>query len=224
MHWRKLVQGSELFEALEPLDHFYWDYLAVHSPESWISEEGPTDLEVARLVLFINQWSTHYPTAEGSLVALREAFCEVQPLLRELVKLDLVRADFDGEILPDMKLRDAVETVFEYLATCGRRFESTGTSNMLHMINPHFFVMWDDRIRGGYGSIASGRNYGQHFLPLMRRELQGAVGSYTMETRSPEDSGRWKLEALRSPRTLPKVLDEYNYVKFTLRLPELWES
>jgi hypothetical protein len=222
MHWRDLVVGSQLFEKQEPLDRFYWDYRKAHSPESWLSKTGPSSEEVSRLILFINQWSTHYTNSDESREALRVAMTEVRPLVKAMAALNIVDADFDSEILPGLSLAKACEELFFYIATAGKRNEVTGATKMLHMLNPHFFVMWDDAIRKGYAINATKEEYGYRFLPLMQRELRGAIGSFIAENQAAPARAVAELEALRAPRTLAKMIDEYSYMKFTVRLPELW--
>ena len=139
-----------------------------------------------------------------------------------MASLNIVDADFDSQVMPGLTLGKASEEIFFYIATAGKRTEVTGAAKILHVLNPHFFVMWDDAIRKGYAINATKEEYGYRFLPLMQRELRGAIGSFVADNQSAPAEAVAKLEALRPPRTLAKMIDEYSYMKFTVRLPELW--
>jgi hypothetical protein len=222
MYWRDLVLGSRIYEDHEPADRFYYEYQIEHQAASWISRDGPSEGEVARLVLFLNQWWTHYPSGATSQAALRQAFLEAKAMLTPMLRLSIVDADFEADILPGISLAMATTVVFSYIATCGPRTETTGTSKMLHMLNPRFFVMWDAAIRRGYKvRRATGEEYASNFLPLMQRELQEAITSFAEDNQATPNRPDIQLEALRAPRTLAKMIDEYNYMKYTKMHPQL---
>jgi hypothetical protein len=99
-----------------------------------------------------------------------------------------------------------------------RRYESTDASKILHAIIPNLFVMWDDKIRSAIvGEERDGRCYAFMFLPKM----QGAAKEY-LDSFIKENGGNYKSAALQISKmadnySLPKLIDEYNYVRYTKR-------
>jgi hypothetical protein len=83
--------------------------------------------------------------------------------------------------------------------------------------------MWDSSICGGYAVNGHGYDYGHRFLPRIQKLVRRAIREYT-QTQS--GSQEQTITALRKcGHTLAKVLDEYNYTKFTLRRDlSQWES
>jgi len=119
-------------------------------------------------------------------------------------------------------MSEAVGLVFEKIAACGSRYESTGTSKILHVLCPPLFVMWDSAICGGYAVDGRSSDYAKRFLPQMQHEAREAVGSYIADGRAGPAAAVRELEKLCGGRTFTKLIDEYNYCKFTLRVDELW--
>ncbi len=112
--------------------------------------------------------------------------------------------------------------MFETIASSGSRYESTGTSKILHLLYPPLFVMWDSAIRGGYAVNGRSGDYAERFLPRIQREGREAVDSYIAERKAGPSTAVRELEKLCGGRTFTKLIDEYNYCKFTLRVDELW--
>ncbi len=215
--------GSLVYHRLESYGKFYDDYLSNRNGRLWQDERKLNMSEIKLLIQFLNQWGTHYrSTPEQLLGALVEAF----PLLNCLKGRDFVDLDFEAKVEPHFSVAQAIASVFDTIARCGPRYESTGTGKILHTINPQLFVMWDSNIAHGYG-LGSGNNddcagrYANRFLPRMQRLLRHALKERTQQT---GESREQVLRALcECGHTLPKVLDEFNYVKFTLQIDEVWD-
>ena len=174
---------------------------------------------VSRLILFLNQWSTHYQTSPEDLLKALES---VAPICKGLNELTLLDTDFDRSFVGEFSVKDAVRIVFESVLEAGPRVEATGTSKILHMINPEFFVMWDGPIRGGYAVGQSAEDYAKRFLPRVQGQARLAVSQYC------EATGVSKSDVIglltKCEHTLAKVIDEFNYVKFTLKRDEVWDE
>jgi len=222
MHWKRLVQASEIYRQREPRDRFYFEYVNSRDELAWSSDVGPNDVEIEELLTFLNQWSTRYPSDAAARVSFRRAYLEVLPLLRALQGHTLLETAFDGVLLQGMSVSDAVGSIFEKIASAGSRYESTGTSKILHVLYPPLFVMWDSAICGGYAVNGRSGDYAKRFLPQMQREAREAVGSYIAERKAGPSTAVRELEGLCGGRALTKVIDEYNYCRFTLSLEELW--
>jgi hypothetical protein len=70
----------------------------------------------------------------------------------------------------------------------------------LHLLAPNFFPLWDEKIAKAYGCYYS-RNPAEKYVSFCEttRSIAGTVGNYID----------------RSDKTLVKLIDEYNYSKYT---------
>jgi hypothetical protein len=121
-----------------------------------------------------------------------------------------------------MSVSGAVAFIFEKIANSGGRYGSTATSKILHVLYPPLFVMWDAAIRGGYAVGSHSCDYAGRFLPRIQREAKEAVDSYIAERKAGPSTAVRELEELCGGRPLTKLIDEYNYCRFTRSLDELW--
>jgi hypothetical protein len=138
--------------------------------------------------------------------------------LQELKNERIEDTSFTGEL----KIR--VRDVFDKVGNCTLidRYESTDASKILHTILPNFFVMWDDKIKEG---VIQGRDngaaYAFYFLPKMQLELREAIET-CMEERKLDhiDVIKYICEKCDG-KTLAKLVDEYDYMKYTKKNPFL---
>jgi hypothetical protein len=222
MHWKSLIQASEIYRHREPRDRFYFEYVNSRDAAGWGSEAGPDDIEVQKLLTFLNQWSTRCPSDADARVSFRRAYLEVLPSFRALQGHSLLETRFDSAVAAGMSVSEAVRSIFEKIASSGSQYESTGTSKILHVLYPPLFVMWDSAIRAGYAVNGLSGDYAERFLPRMQREAREAVGSYVADGKSGPTAAVHELEGLCEGRPFTKLIDEYNYCRFTLRDDELW--
>ena len=90
----------------------------------------------------------------------------------------------------------------------------TGSSKALHILNPRFFMMWDDAIRRGYGCCENEEGYFD-FLLRSQREIQEVISTYTNDyPANGEISQRIYAGRVKS---ILKLLDEYNFAKYRRR-------
>lgn len=138
--------------------------------------------------------------------------------MQELKNERIEDTSFTGEL----KIR--VRDVFDKVGNCTLidRYESTDASKILHTILPNFFVMWDDKIKEG---VIQGRDngaaYAFYFLPKMQLELREAIET-CMEERKLDriDAIKYICEKCDG-KTLAKLVDEYDYMKYTKKNPFL---
>ncbi|MYC07180.1 MAG: hypothetical protein F4X57_08420 [Chloroflexi bacterium] len=157
---------------------------------------------------------------------LQRTISQVLPNLLELEDLTVLDNFMDHRQL----IAESFDTIAECQYTPMKRnqkkttFSSTAASKILHAINPSLFIMWDDAIRGGYGlgSDTKGKGYAYRFLPRMQRLAEFAIRQVV------ENEGHSREDAISSlvscGNSLAKVLDEYNYVKFTKNNDAVWQK
>jgi len=76
------------------------------------------------------------------------------------------------------------------------RQSPVAVAKALHLLAPHFFPLWDDKIAKAY-------NCHYKYIPFMRK-MKGLAELLATEIDSPSTG-----------KTLLKLIDEYNYAKFT---------
>ena len=206
MLYEAILLGCEKYhQAPYSYDDAYREYRNDRDEDKWSNPKTLDYSEVDRLILFVNQWGCMMPReAHDNVERLREG------LKRQIPGLDRLKDYTLLDIELDKATCELIERSFDAVANAGHRFESVATSKMLHAaINPDLFVMWDGRIMNGYGIYGSGREYAHDFLPEMQSLARESMRQFKEESpvRSYPPPGH----------TLAKVIDEYNYVRFTLR-------
>lgn len=216
MNWHELIKGSQLYHLKEKRDHFYDDYMKRKDWDKWDNPDL-ADSEIILLFNFLNQWSTHYPSGPDQVRAFHSAYESIFPTIQALGNDRLEDSD-----LNENKLR-YIENVFAKIAFCGSREEVTGASKILHTIIPDFFVMWDSSIGSGYAVTRTPHGYAYKFLRRMQKQANEAISSYTSEFQCGRETAITSIISEGNGRTITKLIDEYNYAKFTLGLDELWD-
>lgn len=112
---------------------------------------------------------------------------------------------------------EAIEEAFEKIASiqAGRRtVGATATSKIMHMVNPNFFMICDHEIRYDYGCSDNALGY-VNFMWRMKLFADVVIREYSTKRNMPVKSVFSNLvtECKSNATTLPKLLDEYNWVK-----------
>jgi len=182
--------------------------------EIWGDLSNVNENAVRRIVIpFLNKWKCRLPyeCAPQLTVALRKA----EPLLQPLRGFDVESTDILNPINVKgrtLRILALIEEVFDSIqgVRAGRRTVAyTATSKILHMSIPKFFVMSDEGIRKAYGCEGNAVGYGNFMfrMTLLARDLVSqAQGKKEMILSCSKFRGR----------TLARLLDNFNYTKFTL--------
>ena len=132
-----------------------------------------------------------------NLVDLKNALEECVPLFAKIKDKNFQTVNFD-------EIGEVIKCIYSKLSAV-KGAEYTGSSKIIHLLNQNLFVMWDTYIRDGYKKkekIPEGTS-GDDFLKFQKlmQKLFGHI--------------KWEDPI----KTLPKAIDEYNYIIYTL--PEL---
>jgi len=97
----------------------------------------------------------------------------------------------------------------------------TGASKVLHMMVPKVFVMWDDNICDAYHLLHSGHKAQEgtcyrQFITTSN-EIADSVLSKTSEEELSIKHPSFQVSGFK--KTLAKMIDECNYARFTLNIP-----
>jgi hypothetical protein len=183
--------------------------------EIWDNLSSMSEESVRKIVIpFLNKWKCRLPYECASELA--KAMQRVEPLLKPLRNFKIESVDLLASISVEgkmLRILELIEEVFDAIqqVKAGRRTVGfTATSKILHMTIPEFFVMCDEKIRKAYGCEGNAAGYGNFMIRmnlLARDLLAQANGNKDMIL----SCSKWK------GRTLARLLDIYNYTKFTLK-------
>jgi hypothetical protein len=172
-----------------------------------INEQQTRDV----VLRFVNAWKC------------RVSYTCAPDLSKALKDSSKLLSKFDGIKLQDVDLNfliadNNIEKIFRNIATVKagrRRVGATATTKILHMVNPHFFPMADENTRFGYGCSDNELGY-VNFMWRMKLFGDALFEEYLNRRKLPKEIAFQNLvsECKSAATTLPKLLDEYNWVKF----------
>ncbi|MCW4048478.1 MAG: hypothetical protein NWE89_01945 [Candidatus Bathyarchaeota archaeon] len=211
MNYQMVLLAHGAFYKYETRANHYDTFMANKNPELWASPDLADD-EISNLFKFVRRWDRFF-TGQQDLfqTTFSDNFKEIQFLSKgKFYDLDIENED----------VQSCIQNIFNAFATCNRsgNYESTGASKLAHAMNPDVFVMWDSNIRGGYfGSKEekSAERYAFEFLPLMKNKLHELLDTCTEESNLTEKESLDLLEKITG-NSVPKLIDQFNYMTFTM--------
>ncbi|MCK4583145.1 hypothetical protein KAU18_07505 [Candidatus Bathyarchaeota archaeon] len=211
MNFQDLLLAHGAFYKHEKRAKFYDEYLKKKNDQKWASPELP-DEEIDKLFKFIIRWDYHF---RGNESKFKETYSEIFSHLMDLKDESFFTIDLSNE-----KNVSNIKIVFNSMANCNYegRHESTDASKIIHAINPSLFVMWDSKIRKGIMGSANNQyvNYYISFLKKMKNEIQELIATCTESSDYSEEESLKIIEELCDGKTIAKLIDEYNYMTFTM--------
>lgn len=219
MHYRDLGMAVGLDRDLsgypeEPLEvYFEGNY-----------EKALQSRNLEDIVNFLKEWRVRVKIDKHKL---QQAIRRKRLLLSQLRKR---RNNIVSVNLDDARLHDTIVELFDTFSrvSIGRR-TYTGASKILHVLVPDLFVMWDDTIRCAYGCRRrkKGDDSDKYFTFLKRVQLEAkeAIESCCSEHDCTDEEAirRIRLELYEEgfyPFT--RLVDIYNFQKYTLGKDEMW--
>lgn len=158
---------------------------------------------VESVVLFLNRWNCHFPREE-SPAAIAAWLSREGGTLQSLVGSSILDSevpervgDFDRLHDSLIELRRGSPRIFTMSDACA--------SKLLHQMVPALFVMWDSKIRSGFG------NYGAFVLDMHRFALLLRDELAPEEARTDIDGYLQRALAYSVRKPLAKYIDEYNW-------------
>lgn len=184
---------------------------AVKRRDIWERLAEIQNFETKEVVLkFLNQWKCRigYRCVPYLTKALRES----AESLHQFDKCRLEITDLDST---KVEVMEAVFRTITSVKAKRRTVGATATSKILHLVNPNFFVMYDREIRLGYGCSGNELGY-TNFMKQMKQLANDVLHEYSSRRNLPMDSAFQSLaqECGSYSKTVPKLLDEYNWIKF----------
>jgi len=163
------------------------------------------------VLYFLNAWKCRlsYTCSQKLTDALKEAANFLDNLKN--VSLERVPLKF---LIDDNNTQHAFKIIASVKA--GKRtVGATATSKILHMVNPNLFIMADENTRFGYGCSENELGY-VNFMWRTKLVGDALIDNYSRERNLPKDKAFQKLasECQSNATALPKLIDEYNWVKY----------
>jgi hypothetical protein len=164
-------------------------------------------------ILLLATWNAaRFSKVHFEIDALRNALTDLRDDFSALAGYDIQTVDLGFH-------RGRIEAMFNRLAAI-KGVEYTGASKLLHLMLPELFVPWDAYIRGGTDErfysglpcVISGK------WCLVRYEQ---IGCGYVDFLLDMQSRVRDLAYAKCSKTLPKNLDEWNYVRVTIRVQAL---
>ena len=217
MRYKQLIDTHHLFYELEDRALNYDGYLGRKDRKCWFKPNIPVS-EIKMLFNFIKSWDRFFR-------------CNIELFQKKYPKILSIVEKLKDERIEDTKftdeLKENVRDIFDLVANCAldNRYESTGASKILHTILPNFFVMWDKKIKDNLvGGGRLGAVYAFRFLPRMQSELNKAIETCIEDKWMKREDAISHIRTQTNEATLPKLIDEYNYMKITKEHPSLKDS
>jgi hypothetical protein len=155
------------------------------------------------IIHVLSAWNQRVPVDE---MKLNEAVRNVPDTIK---KWDIVKIDL-------WKNHSEITKIFKNFINTAKPNENgrnrknyTGASKALHIINPRFFIMWDEAIRDRYGCRENEEGY-FNFLLRCQKEIEEIISTYE---RDYQEIAERIYEG--PPKSIVKLLDEYNIAKYT---------
>jgi len=180
----------------------------------WEKLSGLDNGRTKAVLKFLNDWKCRlsYDCASNLAQTLKECSTSIAKFRHgslEDVSTENLVANLDG-------IQELFKTISS-VRTGRRTVGATATSKILHLTNPAFFMMTDERVRDGWGCSDNEMGYG-NFMWRMKLFSKSIVHKYSTDRNVPMKDAFAKLtaESKSSAKTLPKLLDEYNWAKFNV--------
>jgi len=205
MDYEELLKYSKKFEEIEGRDIFY--KLAT----KLISKSDNMDDIIDAMFIILLTWNQAYyrykPFDRKHYEELAGTIKNNMDIFNILKEKSLDDVNFD-------ETENLIGKIYSKLLSI---LGPTGASKALHLMNKNLFMMWDDRIRKGYKTGTDERSY-IIFMKEMQSIANEVIDSICRKFNCPRDSAIERLLKLINQKTLPKLIDEYNYVKFTKKV------
>jgi len=206
--------------------------LSIKRRDIWGNLENLKGGDIEDVILeFLNKWQCRIKVTPGLINNLQQTLKELSKYFISVKDEKLESFDFDKSIKINgetFNTEDAIIKIFNNLCyiRAGRRdFGATATSKVMHMVNPDFFMMFDDKIREHYGCFANANGY-VNFIWRMQKLGKEIIKSYSVEFGINEATAKEKVCEMfcnnwvipKEWTALPKLIDEFNYSRYTLNL------
>jgi len=211
LDYRTLLEGVELFKKLQMKFGQAYEKYVLARRQVWENLSQIDEDQIKDTIIgFLKAWNIRNVNriAPNSLGG---ALKELNKYFDALRGKSLLSLNFDEKVNvegQEMKISGLIKEIYKRLSEV-KGIGSTSASKIMHGVIPELFMMWDENIRSGYGYASNEVGY-LRFMREMQRILRGVIETYGG---SPEELCHEAYPGAK--KTLTKLLDEFNYMKFT---------
>ena len=214
MDYEDLVEGAKKY----PLEDNIYDLASL-----MVSRHGiGSDESIAGIFTLIFSWNRFYYTPPNRrpksinvldlhVKQFKQTVETMKKYILALKDKTLESTDFD-EILQETQ--DTVgNTIRQVFSSFAKFLGATGASKALHLLLPRLVVMWDTQIRIDYELQADAH----HFIRFQRTSkalLESIRDDFVQKHKINRDAALQEILRLKygeKPKTLPKLIDEFNW-------------
>lgn len=215
MEYKQLIDGAKRY-GLE--DNIYDLASLMISRHGIISKEC-----IAGVFVLIFSWNRFYytppsPSRRKPIEVLDQHIKNFEKTLETekeyilaLRNKSLENVDFDEKLQGlELTIGNAILRLFSRFA---RFLGPTGASKAFHLLLPKLIVLWDTQIRKDYEIGADADNF-LEFQKMTKRLLEDAIADFMKKHdagRNEAVQGILRLRYGAQPKSLPKLLDEFNW-------------
>lgn len=215
MEYEELVEGARKY----PLEDNIYDLASL-----MISRHGiGSDESIAGIFTLIFSWNRFYytPPSQGRTKPInvldahirkfKQTVESVKNYILALKNQSLENTDFN-EILQETQATVG-NTASHLFSSFVKFLGPTGTSKALHLLLPQLVVMWDTQIRKDYGLEADANHFVQ-FQRIAKALLESVRDDFAKKHETDRDVALQEILRLKygdKPKTLPKLIDEFNW-------------
>lgn len=217
-----LLQGCKKFHNMESRDIAYVvaSYLLKKCPRG-----GNCNI-LAGVKMLLLTWNNVYIQREPEEVKRKmdkeilQGYRKINDILSKLKKEKLESIDLENP-----KIIQMIKTAFKKLSA-KKSIGPTGASKILHLLNPNLFIMWDLKIKKAYHKLhryqkkKHKEGSEECYIELMRnlqqiaKNLVTKISAKELWEKHPKAHLNF-VNFFRAKESIPKMLDECNYVRFT---------
>lgn len=192
MDIHELEAGYKAFQEHEPRD-------AMYKTATFLVEHfwgKPCEMADSLGVLLLTWNQAFYRYGLFDYDALERCIERNQRLLEEYRDRDILSHQPDDDSAIDELYGQFLEALQIADGTTAGRQSPVAVAKALHLLGPAYFPLWDDKIARAYGCHYK-------YLPFLR-QMKALAASVASE-----------IDVRSTGKTLLKLIDEYNYSKFT---------
>lgn len=149
--------------------------------------------ELDSIIDFVRRWNKRVPIGKNK-DKIKEVILSLRKEFEVFKNCCIENFDFTQENI------GLIKKIYDTLSKTV--LKSTGTTKLMHGMNPNLFVMWDKGIYDHYGCYPNSTGY-IRFMESMQEIIVKILKQHNKEEIIKETN-----------RTLPKLVDEYNWMHF----------
>lgn len=182
--WNQFAWSVLLFWAMSDRNQSYQELISDDLLLNTL-RNNPAELNIEQIQAnvirrFLNAWRCRMVKSLQAAEAIRNQLILTHPYRQALEDLDLETVEFDANIVVgenQIPISQACEEYYEALRNnIGYRFAATATSKLLHLLQPNFFVMWDNNILADYrGNNPQIRDSGSGYCTFLMSMQEMAI-------------------------------------------------